>query len=160
MVIFKEKSIGRGWYTITSEDIRTGKVSKRTRHNVLTKGMMQAIYAFLDPSNSLQDADALNVSHIAVGTGTTTATPNDVKLETEIYRKPITLKSFNSQRFRVTLFLEAAEGNPTGGFIKELACFTNATDTTDSGLMISRATVNVQKTENIKLNIVWECQIN
>jgi hypothetical protein len=122
--------------------------------------MMQAIYAFLNESETSPDVDALNVTHIAVGTGTTTATATDVKLETEIYRKAVTTKGFNTQRFKATLLLESAEANPTGGIIKEIACFAKATDTTDSGLMLSRANVNVLKNENIKLSIVWECQFN
>lgn len=145
-----------GRYTVKYHDIKTGKRWKEVFDNTLTVGFWNAIFAFLNEGLSAPDVDALDVTHLGLGDGTTASMASDTLLENEIFRKAVSYRAFSTVKFTAETSIAAAEGNPTGEYIKELGIFTKATDTPDSGLMISRANVNIYKTASLAIIIVWE----
>lgn len=145
----------KGKYIIEAVDVRTGKIVHSSKHNVVVQGFFTGVFKFLDQAVSSPSVDDLNVTHIAVGDGTASAMRSDTLLDNEVFRKVTATKSFTTTTFTCKMALGPTEGNPSGGFIKEVAVFAKATDTVDTGTMISRANVNVAKNNNIKLTITW-----
>lgn len=145
-----------GVYIVESLDIITGNRARFEIKNAITQGFFSAVHHFLNQSTSTPEPDALNVTHIAVGEGDTPATRNDYKLVDEIYRKDLASRSFTTVLFTAKISLDSGEGNPVGGFIKELGVYARGTETKDSGLLLSRTAANVQKNSNIQLVITWE----
>jgi hypothetical protein len=101
------------------------------------------------------------ISHIAVGKGTTAVDPSkDQKLESELFRKPITpidpakdITPVDKQvRVVVSTELDFAEGN---GALTEAAMFNGANAA--SSIMYNRVVFPpVNKTSDFKLTLVWE----
>ena len=83
--------------------------------------------------------DTMNINYTAVGTGNTAVANGDTTLATESYRKT-TASSTNANNVAyVTAFYDATE--VTGTF-KEAGLFSNASSTTDSGVLFSRVLLN------------------
>ena len=97
--------------------------------------------------------EALQIQFFAFGTGTTPASVNDTQLVSEQFRKQVTQIS-NPSAGTVTsiVSLTASEANFT---IKEIGvfCGASATSTPNSGTLLSRVNVNINKNSNITLNI-------
>lgn len=101
------------------------------------------------------------ISHIAVGKGTTPVNPaTDLKLESELFRKPITtidpakdIKAVDKKvRVVVSTELDFAEGN---GPLTEAAIFNGLNP--GSSIMYNRVVFPpVNKTSDFKLTLVWE----
>ena len=81
-MIFSDGIKPKGRYIVKYTDEKTGRKWEEVFNNTVTSGMFAAIFAFLDQSISNPDCDALNITHLALGTGTTAATRSDVNLET------------------------------------------------------------------------------
>jgi hypothetical protein len=154
-----ERALFAGYYRFDSLNITTGERVVTEYKNALTQGFFSAIHQFLRYSESLPDSDALDITRVAFGEGTTPASRNDSVLIDEQYRKSPASRSFTNTLFTVRAVLAAGEWNPTGGYIKEVGIFAKATDTTDDGTLLSRAVVNVQKNSNIQLSITWELRM-
>ena len=137
--------------------IRDGKKEIcRTFDNLVTAGLYGKLFRFLDEATTAPSVDELNITHLAIGTGTTAPTLADVKLQTEYFRKAVSFKSFSSTKFTCETSIAAAEGNPTGDYIKEVGIFCDGTASADSGTLISRALVDIYKTSSLSIIIVWE----
>lgn len=97
--------------------------------------------------------DALQIKYFALGTGTTPATVNDTQLVAEVLRKPLTQISNPTpgQVLSVVAF-GATEANFN---IREIGVFGGADATTaaNSGTLLARVVVNINKNDNILLNI-------
>lgn len=145
-----------GVWTIVSKNSLTGEVLEVVKRNAITQGFFTAIHRFLNEDQLIVLNDELNITHLGLGDGLTPATRADTILENEYYRTAVASKSFTDVLFTVTSFLDNVDGNPAGGFIKELGIFAKASITLDSGTMISRSVVDVQKNENISLTLKWE----
>jgi hypothetical protein len=144
-----------GVWTIKSENIKTGEVKELVFKNAITQGYFTAIHRFLSEDQLTVTNDELNITHLGIGDGITPALRTDSTLENEIERLTVTTKSFTDSKYSIKIFIDAGDGNLPGGFIKELGIFTKATATLDSGNMISRSIVNVQKNSNIRLTLNW-----
>ena len=97
--------------------------------------------------------DALHIKYFAFGTGTAAATENDTRLTAEVYRKQITqIDSPSAGVVRSVVSLGALECNE---HIREIGVFCGtATAVANSGTMISRILVDIEKNSNVTLNIV------
>lgn len=146
----------KGRYTIEKFNIRTQERTIEVFENAITQGFFSAIHAFLSQNLTGVDADSMNLTHIAIGTGTNTASRNETALQTEYFRKQITVKSFSATKYSARLSIDVSEGNVPGEYIKEVGIFADGTDDAGTGILFSRANVNVQKNDNIRLNILWE----
>lgn len=144
-----------GLYVIESFDAQGNLLSKVEKKNLVTQNMFTGFFKFLNQALDAPAIDSLNLTHIAIGTGTNAALKTDTLLQTETFRKALASKTYNSETFVSKTSIQAAEGNPAGGIIREVACFAKATDTANSGLLVSRANVVIEKNANIKLVITW-----
>ena len=100
------------------------------------------------------DRDALRIRYIAFGTGSTAATVNDTKLETEVFRKQATqLALISPGVVRTVVSLGEYEANVR---IREIGVFggPSAYRRADSGTLLSRAVVDIDKNSNIIVNII------
>lgn len=94
--------------------------------------------------------------HLALGAGTTPATPADTMLEDEIFRKQAaTAPTFDNLHLRQVVL--SAE-NITE--FTEIGVFVNGTDTEDSGKMISRIVIpKYEKSATSELIIDWTLKV-
>lgn len=145
----------KGRYNITSIDERSGRIIESIDFNVVTQLLFTGLFKLFNYDTDLPTADSLNFTHIAIGTGLNAASKSDTTLQTETFRKVLASKTYNSDTFVSKTSIAASEGNPGGGFIEEVACFAKATDTANSGTIVSRANVHIAKNTNIKLVISW-----
>lgn len=128
----KEVITAKGHWLIEGSD-----GSRYEWDNVVVQGFFTAVISRLNGG-----IDALNVTHIATGTGTNTAAKSDTALQAEYFRKALSSKSTTSSTFVAKLSLAPSESVTT---IRELGVFINATDTPGSGVLLSRCNVNIVK---------------
>lgn len=144
-----------GTWKIESENILTGQRKIYDVNNMLVQGFYTLIHRFLSQDQGLSvNVDDMNLSHAGFGLGTTTVTRADTTLENEQQRLATGVKTITND-YLAKFFLDAGDCNFTGGYIKEIGLFCKGTGTADSGTMISRALVNIQKNENIRLTLSW-----
>lgn len=139
----------RGFYTIESVNILTRTTEVWTITNLVTQGFYDGVHRLLDHTQSTPAADIIDLQTMELGTGTTPPARTDTSLETSYFSKALTTKSFTDNLFTARLSVGAPEGNPAGGYIKEVGIFAGTR-------MISRASVNIQKNSNIQLLITWQ----
>lgn len=149
-----------GTWTIKSTNLRTGVVTTKVVKNAITQGFFTAIHRFLSQDQLIVANDELNITHVALGEGLTGAVRADAHLEDEYFRTTIASKAFTDLVHTVNIYLDGFEGNPVGGYIKELGIFSNAINIKDNGTLISRANIDEKKNENISLNLKWELRGN
>lgn len=106
-------------------------------------------------------ADALEIRYFAFGDSTTAPTINDTALGNELFRKQITSVSSNAGTVQTICSLGSADANFT---IREIGifCGPSASATPNSGTLLARAIVNIEKNSNITMNIVRSdvCTLN
>jgi hypothetical protein len=144
-----------GLFEIEAIDAITGqRLWKKTLHNALMpinaevrSKMLMGTY-----TGSLDD---LQIKYFAFGTGTSEYPADVTRLDAEVFRKQITQQSINSWQTDVTTIVSvgANEGNY---HIREIGVFAGsaATATANSGTMIARTVVDIDKNSNIILNIM------
>lgn len=98
------------------------------------------------------DGSEFEIKYFAFGTGSTSPTIDDTQLEAEVYRKQVTRISADGGVVTSIVSLGAAEANYN---IREIGvfCGSSASAAADSGLMISRVIVQIEKNTNIVINI-------
>lgn len=97
--------------------------------------------------------DALQIKYFAFGNGTTPPTPSDTTLENELYRKQITrISAAGAGTVSSTVSLGAQEANFV---IREIGVFCGPSAGTgaNTGTLLSRVAVNIDKNTNLVLNI-------
>lgn len=151
----KERVSMRGLYRFELVDARTGKIVQSVEvKNQLTKINRDMRVAALLGEAAEYDLADLEIKYFAFGTGTTTATADDTTLENEIARKIVTkVSQTDAGTVQSIASLSPSECNFT---IREIGvfCSSSATGDADSGVMLSRVNVNIQKNDNLTLNIV------
>lgn len=145
-----------GEYRIESLNVKTGERRLSKIHNLILQNLYTSIFQFLDYTAQTPAASLIDLQYFAIGDGTTGPVKADTTLENEIYRKQYATKTFGASQFNLVTSILPADGNPSGGIIKEVGVFANGTAAADSGLLISRASVEIQKNVNIQLNINWK----
>ncbi len=99
-------------------------------------------------------ASDIKIRYMAFGDGTTAVTMNDTKLANERYRQQITAKSMTDTELITTVsvgpFISDANFN-----IKEIGVFggNNASSAKDSGNLLARVLVDIDKNSNVILNV-------
>jgi len=147
----------RGKLRIIAED-RSGRIVHDCRHNnrIVTSGrrLVAELYAGVGGTPPSQ------VSHMAVGTGSTAAADNQIELDAERARNAVITPVYNEiidagvSRVKVTLqtvfdFDEANGDEP----LREAGIFTAAAD----GTMYNRVVFDpVTKTDTFKLTLIWD----
>ena len=143
-----------GEFLIQAVDAKSGAVLwEQTVKNQLTEinrtirnQMLQGTYTGA--------TDALQIKYFAFGTGTATPAVTDTQLGNEQFRKQLTaIAEPNNSTVQSTCSLTSAEANFV---IKEIGvfCGPSATSAANSGTLMSRVAVNIDKNSNMILNVV------
>ena len=142
----------KGVYTFTWVDKITGKVISKQKENTVCQGFFDAVFNLLDST-----AVTLGLSYIAIGEyASSPALRSDTILENEFFRKEILSNSFDDDIFTSKVYLEEAEGNPTGdNLITEIGIFAGGSIAANSGTLVSRALVSVAKNSSSRIIVKW-----
>lgn len=98
--------------------------------------------------------DMLAIKYFAFGTGTTPSSSTDTKLVNEQFRKPVTQTvKQDASTVQTIVSLLAEESN---FLIREIGvfCGPTATATKDSGRLLSRVNVSIDKNSNLVINVI------
>lgn len=151
-----------GRFAITAIDAHTGRVVWRKElKNMLTQisqtvRQQQLLGTYSGPLNQLQ------IKYFAFGTGTTPPAVTDTQLGEEQFRKQVTqISAQGSGNVYSVLSLGAQEANFV---IKEIGvfCGPSASGSPNTGTLLSRVAVNIDKNSNLVLNVARTdiCTIN
>jgi hypothetical protein len=139
--------------TYLFEGYKAGKlVDVRKYDNIITQLFYDRLWSFINADNETPDFDALAANYFATGTDATVATISDTLLVAEGFRKAISTKNYTDSVFSMKTLLGTADSNFT---IREVGIFAGATDTTDSGILLSRCNVNIEKLSTIQYFVTY-----
>jgi len=145
----KDKLKMTGKIKLTMTDVRTGEVEVAEYKNVIPTVGREAIARRLI-DEGLKSNESI-ITYGAVGTGTTSASVSDTKLESELFRKTIASTSRTNNVIHIRTFYTTSEAN---GELKEFGLFgEDATATADSGTLFERVNINRTKTNSKTLLI-------
>jgi hypothetical protein len=97
------------------------------------------------------------ITYCATGTGAGTPSNVDIKMFTELFRKTISVVSYNSNVVTFTIFFSTTESN---GVLTEIGLFGDAaTATADSGTMYAHTNIIKTKALTDTLTIEWSLVI-
>lgn len=151
----KEQSGFRGEYLIEVIDTLTGKKESHRLDNTLTAINQNIHLKMLLGDTTGFNFNDLDIKYFGFGTGTTPENPAQTQLVNETYRKQVTSKSFapGTNYLESIVSLGSSEANFN---IREIGVFAgaSATATFNTGNMISRIVVNIDKFENKIINII------
>jgi hypothetical protein len=144
----------KGSYIIAARDAKTGALLWLQRLDNQLMAINQTIRTQMLLGTYTGTTDALEIKYFAFGTGTAAVTVNDTQLGAEQFRKIVTQTSNPSDGVVKTV---VALGTGEANFnIKEIGVFAgpNASAAADTGTLISRILVNIDKNSNIALNVI------
>ncbi|MDI9498234.1 MAG: hypothetical protein QM270_07100 [Bacillota bacterium] len=156
MSILIEPQAWAGRYEIELLDADTLELIERWELENLLMDMPRQRYLrqLAGQLNGLQIND-LTVRYLAIGDGTSAPAITQTKLDNERYRQQVTAKTLSTDR--LTTMVSISPFQTAANFrIREIAIFCGgaATMAKDSGLMLSRALVDIEKNSNTILNIM------
>ncbi|GEM_PF-3454542 len=98
------------------------------------------------------DVEALEIKYFGFGDNNTPAARTQTALENELYRKQYTVKNVSGNTITTVCSLRSGEAN---FHIKEIGVFCGslATASFNTGNMLSRVVVDIEKNENFIINI-------
>lgn len=91
-----------------------------------------------------------NITHTAIGTGTTAVAIGDTQLTTEVYRKALSSGAYISNVAYIETFFSALE---TSGNYKEFGNFMDATATINSGQLVNHFLQTISKSTSETMNV-------
>lgn len=145
----------KGEYIIEIQNAKTGVILSRQRvQNALTLINQKIRTAMLLGQASGYSMDDLVIKYFAFGTDATAATSSDTKLGAETLRKQVTnITQTSPSTVRSIVSLGTQEGN---FHIREIGVFVgpNATEAADSGTLLSRVVVDIDKNTNLVVNVI------
>ena len=144
----------KGSFLIRALDKDTGNILKVWRIDNQLMVVNQNIRAQLLMGTYAGGADGLEIKYFAFGTGNRAVTANDTTLQNEVYRKQIT--QISNPSVGVVQSVVSLGSQECNYDIKEIGVFVgpDALGTTDSGILLARVLVNIEKNTNMVLNIV------
>jgi hypothetical protein len=144
----------KGKFKIQAIDAKTGSLLwEKEFDNQLTE-INRTIRTQMLQGTYTGPTAALQIKYFAFGTGTTPPAVTDTRLQAEQFRKQLTAQSEPSAGVvQSTCSVTAQEANFV---IREIGvfCGASATSTANSGTLLSRVAVNIDKNSNIILNVV------
>lgn len=155
----KNENVGlKGVYKITIRDAKTNKIKRVYEFENIIPTVGRTLIA-----NNLTDNNPDNdmlINYVALGTGTGSPANGDTALGTEVYRNSTASRTNASNIGYVTGFFSATEDS---GTYYEAGLFSDATETTDSGILVSRVLLNaptgITKSLTETLTLDWTIQI-
>lgn len=143
----KEKMGLKGHWTIEIRD--KGKLVKRLDFdnqltNLYRNSVLNQLYGNAFAS--------LEIKYLGIGTGDAPASATDTQLGTEVFRVIPTSQTIVDNYVQTIWVIPTQIGNFT---YKEIGVFCgNATTTLNSGTMISRVNVNIEKTSSMEITFI------
>lgn len=144
----------RGTVTLTLRDAKTGRIKSRD----VVKNMFVTIGKTGVAGALIQESGKGYITYCAVGTGTTAPDLTDTQLETELFRKLISVRSRSSNVATFQTYYTTSEAN---GTLREAGLFgdSTASGTANSGTLYARTAINRTKTSSDTLTISWSITI-
>lgn len=141
---------------IIKENVKTKEVEIRELHNISCTAGAESLVA------RMVGAERGQVTYFAVGTGAVTGgdvpAVGDTTLETELFRKQISVRSSSGTTASFRIFFNTSEAN---GSITEIGLFgDNASAAADSGVLFARAAESITKTDSETLTIDWSLDVD
>lgn len=132
----KEKTILEGIYKVTIKNKKTGEIKEEIIKNRLTDLYLNNVVSMLYS----QYVSNFNIKYLAFGNSNAAVNNSDIRLGFEIYRTPPTLNSYRSDTGQVTTLFTLTENELNNEDIEEIGifCGDSATNTEDSGFLLSR----------------------
>lgn len=134
--------------------VKTGEIERTLVKNMVVNTGKYAI------ADALRGTTANNrgiITYCAVGTGSTAPAAGNTKLETELFRKLISVRSFATNVATFQTFFTTSEAN---GTLREAGLFgDDASGTADSGVLFCRTEINRTKTSGDTLTLSWSLTI-
>lgn len=141
-----------GGFDIEIINAETGDVLKRLHiKNQLTE-INRTIRTQMITGSYTGGLNALQIKYFAFGTDGAAASASQTKLGAEQFRKALTQQAANGGSVSSTVSLQTNEAN---FLIREIGifCGPDASGTADSGTMLARTTVSIDKNDNLVINI-------
>ena len=144
----EDKTIMKGHVKIVLKDENTGKERVIEKDNLIVDSGANLLRDFLKGDS------VSGLTHLAIGTGTTSPQAIDTQLENEVYRQAFTDVAVENRTLRLTTFITSSAYS---GEISELGLFGNgATDTAGSGTLFSRVVVSTfTKSDSEAMTVEW-----
>lgn len=145
-----------GQVIVEIHDAATGKLKSRDiiKNMVVTAGK-QSIARLL--SGDTTNGNGV-ITFAAVGTGTALPTAGDIKLQTELTRKQVSIRNIIGKIASFKTFFNQDEAN---GVLREIGLFGGlATTTSDSGTLFARLNISRTKSSNDTLSIEHQIALN
>ena len=144
-----------GELDIILTNVKTGKIRKKHYKNVFVTFGKNAL------AQVLAGQVVGDITYCALGTGTTAPAAGDTAMQTEIYRKLISVRSYSGNIATFEIFFTTAEAN---GSLREAGLFGNgvgrtASSTPGSGQLFCHTAINRTKTTSDTLSIQWTVTI-
>lgn len=144
----REFAFARGEYLIEGEDIVTGEKFSKRFHNVVVQNFFSQVFSALRGGTPV-----LNVTHLAIGTGTTAVAKSDTALQTEIFRKaPSVTPVITATTYTIKINVAAGEAVGTWG---EIGIIINGTDMLGTGTLLSHANMSYAKSSSVQYTITF-----
>lgn len=150
----KDRVIPVGMVEVILRNVKTGKVVRELVPNMFVTAGKNSL------ADAIRGTTASNkgiITYCALGTGDTAPALGDTDLETELFRKQISVRSVSGNVATFETFFTTSEGN---GTLKEAGLFgDDASGTADSGTLFCRTAINRTKTSNDTLTLRWTVTI-
>lgn len=150
-----DQIVPTGQVLIEIRNAKTGKL----KFSTLTKNMFVATgkAALADAMRGTETSSRGIITYCAVGTGTTAPAQSDTQLQTELFRKQISVRSVASNVATFQTFFTAAEAI---GTLREAGLFGDAASgTANSGTLFCRVAINRAKSSADTLTLSWAVTI-
>ena len=144
-----------GGVVLTLKDAKTGRIKSVdvVENTVVTTGkvsMAQALRGLTADNRGI-------ITYCAVGTGGTASDETDTLLETELFRKEVSVRSDSGQNAVFQTFYSTGEAN---GSLLEAGLFgDDATVSADTGTLFARVTISRTKSSSDTLTLRWTVTI-
>lgn len=136
------------------QDIHTGYIRKSITNNMFVTAGKNALADRLIGTTTNNRGI---ITYCALGTGITAPVAGNVKMETELFRKLISVRSVVGNIATFQTFFTATE---VTGTLSEAGLFGDgATGLADSGTLFARTLINRVKTTSDTLTLVWTVTI-
>lgn len=151
--MIKDKMSMRGFFRIQAIDVKTRKIVREWQIENQLTAINRTVRTAMLTGKFTGAANVLQLRYFAFGTGTTEPNENQTQLVDEQFRKPLTQLYESNGNVISVVSLQANEANFR---IREIGVFCggSASAAADSGTMLSRIICDIDKNQNIVLNIV------
>lgn len=136
----------------TFENIETGEKTVIEKHNVSCTAGMESV-----ASRLIGGTDKGVITYMALGTGAGSPSASDTTMDTELFRKLVSIRTVSGAVASFRTFFNSSEGN---GTLTELGLFgDDASATADSGTMYAHVTIDKTKTSAETLTVDWSATV-